>query len=300
MKLKLGVLGLSEGNGHPYSWSAIFNGYDPAAMESCGFPVIPRYLEQQAWPESRIRDAEVVSVWTQDRKLSERVAKAAKIPQVVSDPEKMIETVDAVLLARDDPENHLELAAPYLNAGLPVYIDKPIAVSMTSLSRLYELERYSGQIFTCSALRFSPELTLSDADREAIGEIRQIVAFTPKSWRKYAVHIIEPVLNMLSESDEPVSFRRGTAERFNGDASGSLLVDWRSGVQTAFFATGDAMSPITIRVCGTSGFKDLQFTDSFTAFKLALEAFVEGVRHRTITSPKRFNSMVVKLLERGM
>ena len=139
MKLKLGVLGLSEGNGHPYSWSAIFNGYDPAAMESCGFPVIPRYLEQQAWPESRIRDAEVVSVWTQDRKLSERVAKAAKIPQVVSDPENMIGTVDAVLLARDDPENHLELAAPYLNAGLPVYIDKPIAVSMTSLSRLYEL-----------------------------------------------------------------------------------------------------------------------------------------------------------------
>lgn len=300
MKLKLGVLGLSEGNGHPYSWSAIFNGYDPAAMESCGFPVIPRYLEQQPWPESRICDAEVVSVWTQDRKLSERVSKAAKIPQVVTDPKEMIGEVDAVLLARDDPENHLELATPYLNAGLPIYIDKPVAVSMASLSRLYELERYSGQIFTCSALRFSPELTLSDADREAIGEIRQIVAFTPKSWRKYAVHIIEPVLNMLAESDEPVSFRRGTVERFDGDASGSLLVDWRSGVQTAFFATGDAMSPITIRVCGTCGFKDLQFTDSFTAFKLTLEAFVEGVRHRTVTSPKRFNSMVVQLLERGM
>ena len=26
MTLKLGIIGLSEGNGHPYSWSAIFNG----------------------------------------------------------------------------------------------------------------------------------------------------------------------------------------------------------------------------------------------------------------------------------
>ena len=39
--LRLGVLGLSEGNGHPYSWSAIFNGYDPQAMASCPFPDIP-------------------------------------------------------------------------------------------------------------------------------------------------------------------------------------------------------------------------------------------------------------------
>ena len=26
--LRVGILGLSEGNGHPYSWSAIFNGFD--------------------------------------------------------------------------------------------------------------------------------------------------------------------------------------------------------------------------------------------------------------------------------
>ena len=29
--LKLGIIGISNGNGHPYSWSAIFNGYDTTA-----------------------------------------------------------------------------------------------------------------------------------------------------------------------------------------------------------------------------------------------------------------------------
>ena len=27
--IRLGIIGMTEGNGHPYSWSAIFNGYNP-------------------------------------------------------------------------------------------------------------------------------------------------------------------------------------------------------------------------------------------------------------------------------
>jgi predicted dehydrogenase len=299
MNLKLGIIGLSDGNGHPYSWSAIFNGYDPEAMEQCGFPVIPRYLEQQTWPESRIKGAEVVAVWTQSEELSRKIAKAAKIPRIVSTPEEMLGEVDAVLLARDDAENHLEFAAPFMKAGLPVYIDKPIALSVSALSKLYELEQYPGQIFTCSALRYSAELMLTEADRRELGQIRQIAAFTPKSWSKYAVHIIEPVLNMLPSFDEPVSVNTTTSRNSEDDTSGTLLVGWRSGVQTAFFATGDGVTPISVHVIGTKGYKSLNFTDSFSAFKSALEAFVGGVRSREVASPKTFNTLVVELLERG-
>ena len=31
--LKFGIVGLNAGNGHPYSFSAVFNGYDPEALE---------------------------------------------------------------------------------------------------------------------------------------------------------------------------------------------------------------------------------------------------------------------------
>lgn len=299
MKLKLGVLGLSEGNGHPYSWSAIFNGYDPEAMELCGFPAIPRYLEQHRWPESRIDDAEVAVVWTQDKELSVRVAQAAKIPRVVSKPEDMIGTVDAILLARDDAENHLELAAPFIKAGLPIYIDKPVALSVAALSKLYEIQQYPGQIFTCTALRYSEELRLSEEDRRSIGEIRQIFAFTPKSWNRYAVHIIEPVLNMLSESDQPETFSSARQDEPGQDTSGSLLVRWRSGVRTAFFATGDGVTPISVRVVGTKGFKDLIFTDSFSAFRATLNVFIGGIRDGNVASPRAFNELVVELLEKG-
>ena len=43
--LKLGIISLSEGNGHPYSWSAIINGnFKENAMADCGYAGIPLYL----------------------------------------------------------------------------------------------------------------------------------------------------------------------------------------------------------------------------------------------------------------
>ena len=45
--IRLAMLGMVEGNGHPYSWSAIFNGYDRAAMAKCPYPTIPDYLNKE-------------------------------------------------------------------------------------------------------------------------------------------------------------------------------------------------------------------------------------------------------------
>ena len=296
MGLRLGVIGLSEGNGHPYSWSAIFNGYDLEAMEHCGYPVIPRYLERQSWPECRIDGAEVVAIWTQDIEQSKHIAKAAHIKEVVENYSDMIGKVDAVLLARDDAENHLKYAEPFLRAGLPIYIDKPIAVSVAALDKLYILQQYNGQIFTCSALRYSQELMLSEADKQRLGQIQQITAHTPKSWQKYAVHIIEPVLNMLPKDDTPIE----TLSPKVDDDSGSLIVRWQSGIQTNFFAVGAAKTPITIRVFGDNDWQDLTFTDSFSAFRAALQAFINGINNKKIASDRAFNEQVVSLLESGI
>ena len=35
MRIKTGINGISSGNGHPYSWAAIVNGYDEKEMDKC-------------------------------------------------------------------------------------------------------------------------------------------------------------------------------------------------------------------------------------------------------------------------
>ena len=81
--LKLGILGMSDGNGHPYSWSAIFNGYDIPKMSKCPFPVIPKYLALQDFPRDSIKNARVTHIWTQDKKISEDIASSSLIENIV-------------------------------------------------------------------------------------------------------------------------------------------------------------------------------------------------------------------------
>ena len=288
------MIGLSPGNGHPYSWSAIFNGYDSMAMETCGFPVIPRYLEQQRFPQDAIAEAKVTHVWAQDKEVASHIAKAALISNVVNHCTDMIGQVDGVLLARDDAETHYEFAAPFLNAGIPIYIDKPLALSVAKARQLIDLQQYPGQLYSCSALRYAKEFKLSDSELAQLGRLRHIHSTVPKDWDKYAVHVIEPLLMLAKD--------RGVIKRVhtlrNKDAT-TLAVEYSEGLQVLVSTMGSSNAPLTLRVMGDLGWKDLFFQDSYSAFKSALFEFVQGVVHRDVRIDPEFMLEVVNLIEVG-
>ncbi|WP_375175151.1 Gfo/Idh/MocA family oxidoreductase [Pseudooceanicola sp.] len=296
MTLKLGIIGLSPGNGHPYSWSAICNGYDHTAMLECGFPAIPAYLKEQTWPDARLPGAQVTHVWTQVETESHKIALAAKVGTVVKAPEDMIGHIDALLLARDDAQNHLHFAEPFLRAGLPVYIDKPVALTEAAFAALYDLQCRDGQIFSCSALRFSPDLRLDPATAENVGPIRLVQATTPKYWDTYAIHLIDPLLEMLGYEEKPVKLFGGPV-----GTDGRLLgLRWRDrGLDVHLTASGSIPSPIQFRVIGERGEVTLTFRDSFTAFKTALQEFVVGVEEGGSRLPVEFNRRAVQIIEMG-
>jgi hypothetical protein len=297
--LRLGVIGMSDGNGHPYSWSAIFNGFDPEAMARCPFPVIPQYLSEQDWPSAALPNAQVTHIWTQDRAISEEIAAAVRIPHICNAITDMIGQVDAVLLARDDPENHYEMAKPFIEAGLPVYIDKPVAADRATLDALYAVELYPGQIFSCSAVGYAKEFQLDKAQREKIGKIRWVEASIMKSWVKYGVHIIDPVLRLepgLWEGEHGDL----TSVTNTGEGEVNLVTAaWESGFRAVFKVTGEVPSPLRITVYGEKGFLELTFADTFNAFKNALADFVDGIRTKTIRSEKAFLETLVDIIEKG-
>lgn len=292
--LKLGVIGLSPGNGHPYSWSAIFNGYDPVAMEGCGFPVIPRYLEQQQFPKDAIAEAKVTHIWAQDKKIASHIAKASLIETVVEHYTDMIGQVDGILLARDDAETHYEFAVPFLDAGLPIYVDKPLALSVTEARTLIDRQQYPGQLFSCSALRYAKEFQLSEVELAQIGRLSHIHATVPKDWDKYAVHVIEPLLMLAKD--------RGSVERLqtwrHKDAT-TLAAEYSGGLQVLVSSMGSSSAPLTLRVMGDLGWKDLFFQDTYFAFKSALLEFVQGILHKDVRIETGFMLEVVELIEIG-
>lgn len=289
--LKLGVIGSSEGNGHPYSWSAICNGYNSGLMAECPYPVIPDYLAKESFPSAQISAAQVTHIWTQCIDESHKISRATNIPLVVNHYTDMIGEVDAILLARDDAENHYAIAKPFIEAGLPIFIDKPLAYSVAEAEEIFELEKYKGQIFTCSSLKYAKEFNSSKA--ASIGEIYAINAKVIKSWAKYSIHVIDPILNFIAgDIDKSIV----TTNEFS--TRGTFLTNKNEHINIITSHTNDF--PIEIELFGTKGYRKLIFQDTFFAFKASINCFLDSIRSKVPARTKSDILNSILWIELGM
>ncbi len=294
--LILGLIGGSEGNGHPFSWSAIFNGYDKEEMLSSEYPVISRYLAQEKWPAARIRNATVDFVYTPSMSLSEKISKASKIKNVVSDFNEMLGNIDGLLLARDDAENHLIYAKIFLETGIPIFIDKPIALNSFALKKLWALQKYETQIFSCSSLSHAPELLPKSQHLKEIGKIYEIVAKTPKTWNKYAIHIIEPLINYLNH----VEIHKNDWQKDIDSEIVSLQLVNSEDVHISLYALGQSSSePISFYFKGEKGEIKVIPQNTFSYFKKSLKRFIDNIgrRKKIWESSLEHHEKVVSIIE---
>ncbi len=274
------MLGMIPGNGHPYSWSAIVNGFDPTAMSACPYPVIPRYLGAQPAGTVRIPEAKVTHLWTDNSAEAGPVAAAALIPNVVDKPEDVIGEVDAVVVATDDGFDHVQRARPFVEAGLPVFIDKPLALKLGDLRTFVQWQQAGARIQSSSGLRFAPELD-GLLQTAKVGDLRWVSATCCKTWERYGIHLLEPVYRLLGPGFVSVRLE-STVD--NQTEVAHLL--HRSGAQftlTVIYDGGPAHGLLTL--CGTEGAHTLRFTDTYTAFRRQMVNFVDFVRTGTPTYP---------------
>ncbi|MDR3491495.1 MAG: Gfo/Idh/MocA family oxidoreductase [Gammaproteobacteria bacterium] len=290
-KIKLGMIGMSAGNGHPYSWSAIINGYNAERMQECPFPVIPQYLAKEKFPEAAIAGAEVTHIWTQEIKLSQHIADATYIPNVVEHMEQMIPEIDAVLLARDDADNHITMAKPFLEAGLPIYIDKPLVLKCLDVELLFSMQKYPGQIFTCSAFQYAREL-MEVEKKLSSKKIIHIDAHIKNDWNKYAIHLIEPIIKVIGHD---ISVKHVDVITTNTQKVANYLFSNGLTLQIKTFITSNVKP--TLHFFSEDDVTTVVIQDAFFAFKAALEKFLVGIRDKQEITQKNFVMRSIELLE---
>lgn len=284
LPLRLAVIGMIPGNGHPYSWSAIINGYAPKEMSTCPYPVISKYLGAHPHDSVGIPTARVTHVWTDNPSDAESVARASLIPHIVGAPEDVIGHVDGVLIATDEGHDHVRRVRPFVEAGLPVFVDKPLATTIEDLVTFKAWQQAGAQILSSSGLRYAPELTQLTATISSLGELRWISSVTCKTWERYAIHALEPVSVLLGSG-----FLSVRLESQPGLEVAHLL--HRSGTQVTLPILFDAV-PIngTLHACGTAEQTTVRFKDTYHAFRNQLLSFIEYAR--TNQSPYPFSTTI--------
>ncbi len=290
--IKLGIIGYNEGNGHPYSYSSIFNGFDMDYMKDCPYPSIPKYLNKHNSDEERLKSAKVSHIWTQDKDLSCHIAKSSKIENVCEDLEEMISEVDGVIIARDDYETHYDLSKLFIDAGLNVFIDKPIENSVIKAQKILSLERFNGQIYSISSLANDPRVIDAKQNIKSFGKVKYIYGTAPGKWDRYAIHLIDVLLMILGKD---LNF-------IEKDTNVENRVTTRTGrlINNAFIelkCMGGIPSPLRITIICEKGFYDIDFYDPFNAFKNTLSTFVKSIIEKSNIRPHKEILDSISLIE---
>jgi len=124
--------------------------------------------------------------------------------EIVKQPEDLLGKIDAVCIEANDGSVHLERAKPFLEAGLPCYIDKPFEVSLERAKEIMKLaKQHKVPTFSASSLRFCPEVqeTLGE---EGLGKILGVQAYSPASEHpvnpglfNYGIHGVEILYTLM-------------------------------------------------------------------------------------------------------
>ncbi|MCD6360088.1 MAG: Gfo/Idh/MocA family oxidoreductase, partial [Armatimonadetes bacterium] len=112
--------------------------------------------------ESEITDPELLQEYT-DKLVGWGV-------QLVDKPEDLIGMVDGIMVESQGGAEHLAKARPFLEAGIPVYVDKPFTCSVTDALEIKRLAEENGvPVFSSSSLRYALEVQDVLADSEGVG-----------------------------------------------------------------------------------------------------------------------------------
>lgn len=270
--IKIGIIGMSPGNAHPYSWSAIINGcFDWNEISKVGFPAVTRYLEANR-DTLGINGALVTHVWTQDRNISQSIAKTAGIEYVINDLEEMIGQVDAVILSRDDPENHVAMSKPFIDADIPIFIDKPIAITTEDLD-YFSTESAKGKlIMSCSSMRYANECRVVKQELVSLGKLELATAVGKKDWSKYGVHLLEALFALLDDP-KPVSVKH--IGKMNKDI---VFIEFGNGFQAVLHLFMDITSTFQISLFGQEGWRLVEIKNSYSMFRDNIIEFIRSVQ----------------------
>lgn len=261
LMLSIGIVG--SDNSHALAYSTLLN------------------IEQVAGDSAR-----ATHIWGAEEARTQEVADKAQIGVIVPNLEAMIGQVDAVFVEDRDGRLHAEHAIPFLERGIPVFVDKPLACSLEDCGRILAAARTNDTFVTSfSSLRTCATTDALAEQAASIGEIRSAQFAGPCDFESvyggayfYATHTVEIALRLLGEDVRSLSAVR------SGDMA-AVNVIWNNGALGSLSYVGDAEYHFFATLFGTKGMVSGEVLANHDGYRTSCELVLEG-----ITSGKRLYS----------
>ena len=192
--------------------------------------------------------------------------------EIVESIDELIERVDVVLLETNDGRLHLEQALPVLEAGKPLFIDKPMAASLADVLALFDAaDHYGVPVFSSSSLRFQP--AMQDVREGSIGRVVGADAYSPAHLEAthpdlfwYGIHGVETLFTVMGVGCQDV-------RRIASDSTDVVVGTWADGRIGTFRGTRSGASGYGGTAFGADGVAVLDYSSGYAPLVEAIADF---------------------------
>lgn len=188
--------------------------------------------------------------------------------EIVPSIDALLKKVDAVIMNSVDGRVHLHQAKPVLEAGIPLFVDKPITASLEETKQLIALSKKTGTpFFSASTLRFCQEVI--DLNKE---EVIGCVAYSPCKldpthpdlfW--YGIHGVETLFTVMGPGCK-------TVQRTKTEGADIVTGVWKDGRVGTFRGIRDGSYGYGVVVFGK---KDIELTKIRATYNLLVVEIVK-------------------------
>jgi len=119
-----------------------------------------------------VEGARVVAFYAYDEENVQRLNELGVTKQVENMTD-LIPLIDAVLCVTRDGSKHLTEATPFLEAGIPTFVDKPLSTSLDDARKIANIaDKHNTPLMSCSSVRYAEGIVDFMKRIDEVGEIK--------------------------------------------------------------------------------------------------------------------------------
>ncbi len=227
-------------------------------------------------------NARVVALWDADPALAAAFAREQQVPAVLPHYEELIGAVDGVIVIERDQRRHAAQAEPFLRAGIPVFVNKPLADDMADARAIVACAEATGTpLFSSSALRFDPSVLALKARLAQTGPVRVAISAGYRELMYYGVHAAEMLVTVLGTGVE------WAENRCEGGDRDMVHLQYADGRSALLLILRDTPRLFELRTYAAGGHEQTTVNDhrSNPMYREQLRTFIHMVQRREIPVP---------------
>lgn len=277
--IRLGLVG-GAGAYHGRAFSALINGLAEGQARPEGWPAFTPQVE----------GARIVSVWDPNRGTAEALAQVFGIARVADRMEDAADGADGVIVTDDMTKRHHHRAKPFLRAGVPTFIDKPLASDVEEATELVDLAvKHGTPMMSASSLRYAKETEDLRANPGALGNILAATAVCRGELIYYGIHPLELAVSILGTGVRSV-------QNVGREGQNVVQIDYRDGRSLVLIVYAGISSPFQLNLYGDKGWRQVVVTDSAAFYANLLRQVAEMCRSKTPPIPYAETLEIIRIL----